>query len=118
MNLPQRSLRLQIEQDFTRKMVFVAGPVRVGKTTLAKSLPGAAKGYLSWDIPEHRERILRREPPPSPLWIFDEIHKYRLWRNYLKGLYDGKTAAPGVAVPAGAGLIDTRSRRNEVGRWW
>jgi uncharacterized protein len=22
------------------------------------------------------------------LWIFDEIHKYKTWRNFLKGLYD------------------------------
>jgi len=31
-------------------MVFVAGPRQVGKTTLARSLPGASAGYLSWDI--------------------------------------------------------------------
>ncbi|MGH9363453.1 MAG: hypothetical protein ACRD2T_16205 [Thermoanaerobaculia bacterium] len=42
-------------------MVFVAGPRQVGKTTLARSLPGGAEGYLSWDAPEDRERILRRE---------------------------------------------------------
>jgi predicted AAA+ superfamily ATPase len=71
-------------------MVFVAGPRQVGKTTLALSLPKAKPGYLNWDTAEHRERILRRELPDATLWIFDEIHKYRQWRNYLKGLYDNR----------------------------
>ncbi len=99
----RRYLSEQIERDLARKMVFVAGPRQVGKTTLARSLPGA-NGYLNWDIPEHRERILRRELPPSPLWIFDEIHKYRLWRNLLKGLYDGKPAEQQILVTGSARL--------------
>jgi uncharacterized protein len=85
-------------------MVFVAGPRQVGKTTLALSLKDAKKGYLNWDIPEHRERILKRELPPSPLWIFDEIHKYRLWRNYLKGLYDGRRPGQRILVTGSARL--------------
>lgn len=86
----ERYLRPQVLEDLRRKMVFVAGPRQVGKTTLARGLPGADEGYLNWDVPEHRERILRRELPPSRLWIFDEIHKWRSWRNYLKGLYDSR----------------------------
>ncbi len=73
-------------------MVFVTGPRQVGKTTLARSLPGAEAGYLNWDIAEDRERILRRQLPAAGLWVFDEIHKYRDWRNYLKGLYDASVA--------------------------
>jgi hypothetical protein len=100
----RRYLLPQVQQDLSRKMVFVAGPRQVGKTTLALSLPGAEGGYLSWDIPEHRERILRRELPPGPLWIFDEIHKYRTWRNYLKGLYDGRPAGQQILVTGSARL--------------
>ena len=83
-----RYLTAQIQKDLGDAMVFVSGPRQVGKTTLARSLPGASTGYLNWDIPEDRARILARELPDSPLWVFDEIHKYRHWRNYLKGLYD------------------------------
>ncbi len=72
-------------------MVFVAGPRQVGKTTLARSLPGADAGYLNWDVPEHRQRILRGELPPARLLVFDEIHKYRRWRGLLKGLHDART---------------------------
>ena len=88
-----RYLLPQVRRDPAQKMVFIAGPRQVGKTTLARSLNGGSAGYLNWDVAENRERILKGEPPPGKLWIFDEIHKYRRWRNYLKGLYDGRAAA-------------------------
>jgi uncharacterized protein len=100
----RRYLLSQVRQDLARKMVFVAGPRQVGKTTLALSLPGAATGYLSWDVAEHRECILKRELPSSQLWIFDEIHKYRSWRNLLKGLYDGRRPGQRILVTGSARL--------------
>ena len=99
-----RYLRTQVERDLRRKMVFVAGPRQVGKTTMARSLPGADVGYLNWDIAEHREMILKRELPVGPIWIFDELHKYRSWRNYLKGLYDGRPEGQRILVTGSARL--------------
>jgi hypothetical protein len=100
----RRYLAAQIERDLGRKMVFVSGPRQVGKTTLARSLPGAREGYLNWDIAEHRERILRRELPAAMLWIFDEIHKYRAWRGFLKGLFDGRREGQRILVTGSARL--------------
>ena len=100
----RRYLTGQVRQDLARKMVFVAGPRQVGKTTLARKLPGGDSGYLNWDDPDHRERILRRELPNSNLWVFDEIHKYRRWRNYLKGLFDTKPAKQRILVTGSARL--------------
>jgi uncharacterized protein len=100
----RRYLEPQVRKDLLRKMVFVAGPRQVGKTTLARRLSAAAKGYLSWDVPADRERILRRELPASPLWVFDEIHKYRSWRAFLKGLYDGKRPGQRILVTGSARL--------------
>ena len=82
-----RFLKKQIKLDLNEKMVFLAGPRQVGKTTLAKSLYHDMD-YLSWDIDEGRTRILSKQYKTHDLWIFDEIHKYTNWRNYLKGLYD------------------------------
>jgi uncharacterized protein len=93
-----------IRKDLERKMVFVAGPRQAGKTTLAKQIPGGAKGYLNWDIAAHRTKILRRELPDNDLWVFDEIHKYRGWRNYLKGLFDGREARQRILVTGSARL--------------
>ena len=99
-----RYLAPQVDLDLKRKMVFVAGPRQVGKTTLAKALPGAREGYLNWDIAEHRERILRHELPAAPLWVFDEIHKYRAWRGLLKGLFDGRREGQRILVTGSARL--------------
>ena len=112
---PERYLNSQVERDLRRKMVFVAGPRQVGKTTLAQSLPGAGGGYLNWDVAEDRERILRRELPPTALWVFDEIHKYRSWRDYLKGLYDGRgrvsrSSSPAAPASTSTATAATRSR--------
>jgi hypothetical protein len=100
-----RYLEPQVLSDLQRKMVFLAGPRQVGKTTLALNLLGTEKGYLNWDISADRERILRQELPPSGFWVFDEIHKYRRWRNYLKGVYDGRPSGQRILV-TGSGRLD------------
>jgi len=100
-----RYLAAQVSADLARKMVFVAGPRQVGKTTLALGLRGGRAGYLNWDVPEHRERILRGRLPAAGLWVFDEIHKYKRWRNYLKGVYDGRRAGQRILV-TGSGRLD------------
>jgi len=101
----RRYLSAQIRSDVARKMVFVAGPRQVGKTTLALSIPGASSGYLNWDVSEHREKILKHELPAGKLWVFDELHKYRRWRNYLKGIYDSRPSGQKIVV-TGSGRLD------------
>ena len=100
----RRYLEKQVRQDLMEKMVFVAGPRQVGKTTLARQILGERPGYLNWDAAEDRERILKRELHPADLWVFDEIHKYRSWRNYLKGLYDSRAARQRILVTGSARL--------------
>lgn len=99
-----RYLTGQVKKDLEKKMVFVAGPRQVGKTTLSLALDGGEDAYLNWDVAEHRRRILDRELPPGKLWIFDEIHKYRTWRNYLKGLWDGRGEGQRILVTGSARL--------------
>lgn len=99
-----RYLEEQVRRDLARKMVFVAGPRQVGKTTLALGLPGGQAGYLNWDVPAHRERLLRGEMPPGRFWALDEIHRYRRWRGLLKGLWDGRRQGQRVLVTGRARL--------------
>ena len=94
-------------------MVFIAGPRQVGKTTLARSLPGGEQGYLSWDIASHRERILRSELPAADLWVFDEIHKYNRWRSFLKDIYDA-SASPDRTSASRQRILVTGSGRLEL----
>jgi predicted AAA+ superfamily ATPase len=102
-NVKNRYLSLQIKNDLKSKMVFLGGPRQVGKTTLSKNLfPNAA--YLNWDYSEDRELILRNELPSHNILIFDEIHKYKKWRNYLKGFYDKNKNEKRILVTGSARL--------------
>ncbi len=85
-----------------RQMAFVSGARQVGKTTLAKQISQYFQPtvYLNWDDIEHRQIILGKTAilveqlglnqlsTQIPLLILDEIHKYRHWKNFLKGLFD------------------------------
>lgn len=103
--MKERYLSAQIKADLNQKMVFVGGPRQVGKTTLAKELLSeTGGGYLNWDIPAQRQRILKAEWPTGKLLVLDELHKFRLWRNLLKGLYDGKPEEQQILVTGSARL--------------
>ena len=104
MAVHRRYLAPQVVRDLRRKMVFVSGPRQVGKTTLARSLPGAGVGYLNWDVAGDRERILRGELPVARRLIFDELHKYRGWRGFLKGVFDGRAKGQQILVTGSARL--------------
>ena len=99
-----RYLKAQVVADLKRKMVFLGGPRQVGKTTLARSLLRDKAAYLNWDFGEHRQKILTMQFPRQPLLVLDELHKYRQWRNYLKGLYDVKQDQYSILVTGSARL--------------
>jgi uncharacterized protein len=82
-------------------MLFLMGARQVGKTVLSKSIAAAYKQsfYLNFDDDEHRKLILSGQRfvenifpverrVDKPLVIFDEIHKYPNWKNFMKGFYD------------------------------
>jgi predicted AAA+ superfamily ATPase len=99
-----RYIRSAVEHDLARKMVFIGGPRQVGKTLLGKTIIPEPAAYLSFDIPAHRRAILAGELPATEAWFFDEIHKYRNWRNYLKGVYDATAGRKRILVTGSARL--------------
>ncbi|GHU14333.1 ATPase [Alphaproteobacteria bacterium] len=84
------------------QMVFLVGARQVGKTTIAKRIQSKFQSsvYLNFDSLKDRQLILSGQSfiedifptnmltNSQPLIIFDEIHKYRGWKNYIKGFYD------------------------------
>lgn len=92
--------RIWADFDKEKHLVLVSGPRQAGKTTLAKDIASREPSslYFNYDIPANKVKILQnptffeevdREKGTLPLIILDEIHKYRDWKNYLKGIYDG-----------------------------
>lgn len=87
----KRYIQDAVTKDLREKMVFVAGPRQVGKTTLARQiLERAGAGvYFSWDRRQDRREISEaRWPGGDALIVLDELHKYRRWQRWLKGEFD------------------------------
>jgi len=86
-----RYLEPAIQEDLQTKMVFLAGPRQVGKTTLARHVLETVGGgtYLSWDNREDRAEIrAARWPGGNALVVLDELHKWRDWKRWIKGEFD------------------------------
>jgi len=96
-----RTLYLEIWKALAadKGMVFMSGPRQAGKTTLARIIAEGFTNnlYCNWDILNYRTKLhenptfftsLKRRDDSKPIIIFDEIHKYGDWKNYLKGVYD------------------------------
>lgn len=104
----QRYLFESVHHDLQKKMVFVGGARQVGKTTLALDVLRGDEthpAYLNWDYLEDKRDIMRgRLPSNQKLVILDEIHKYKEWRNLLKGLYDKHKSTTSFLVTGSARL--------------
>ena len=86
-----RYLEGPVREDLGQKMVFLAGPRQVGKTTLARRVLAGWKAgaYLSWDNRADRQEIrAARWPGGRALVVLDELHKWRGWKGWLKGEFD------------------------------
>jgi predicted AAA+ superfamily ATPase len=111
-----------------RQMAFVAGPRQVGKTTACRE---AADRLLSWDDPDDRRLILRgpkavaaelglsRLSKAKLSVAFDELHKYRQWKAFLKGFFDGFADRARVLV-TGSSRLDVYRRGGDslMGRYF
>jgi predicted AAA+ superfamily ATPase len=101
-----RYLTQAVREDLARKIILITGPRQSGKTTLSKMLVQDFD-YLNFDSPEHRLRLLER------IWdrkkeavIFDELHKLKNWKSWLKGVYDTEGIPPALVV-TGSAKLDT-----------
>lgn len=95
-----------VSNDLLKKMVFISGPRQTGKTTLAQSFEDLFQThYYNWDKDADRLALKKSELDMSKeLWIFDEIHKNRHWRNWIKGVYDTQKSTKKILVTGSAKL--------------
>lgn len=88
--------------DQNEQMLFLSGPRQVGKTTIAQTAKQYTNNYLylNWDNEKLRQIILSGEDEicrqlnvhtltdQPAILVLDELHKFKDWKNFLKGFYD------------------------------
>lgn len=120
MQLLQHNIENNLLDDLKKKMVFIAGPRQVGKTTLGKKIINRCKGnYLSYDDSDDRRKILKKEYPTDTYVCLDEFHKYQRWKSYLKGVFDKYQDTLHILVTGSARLdIYQKSGDSLLGRYY
>lgn len=111
-----------------RQMAFVAGPRQVGKTTSCRA---AGSVYFDWDVMAHKRlivagagevaaaaglNVLADEPR---VLVFDELHKFPQWKQFLKGFFDLYEKQCRIVV-TGSSHLDTYRRGGDslMGRYF
>ena len=111
-----------------RQMAFVSGPRQVGKTTSCRNL---ADHYLNWDNTDDRSLIVKGPATISekiglntlskskPTTLFDELHKFGKWKQFLKGFFDTYADHVNVLV-TGSSRMDVYRRGGDslMGRYF
>ncbi|MFV1995383.1 MAG: ATP-binding protein, partial [Verrucomicrobiales bacterium] len=111
-----------------RQMAFVSGPRQIGKTTTCRS---HAETYLNWDNTDDRGHILGspaklaerlhldRLSESAATVLFDELHKYPRWKQFLKGFFDTYSEQTRIIV-TGSSRLDTYHRTGDslMGRYF
>ena len=120
-----------VEEHFQRnkQMLLVSGARQVGKTTVGKAFgEGRDFHYLNWDLQEDRIAILEGQRSLSikigseaaQTVLFDEIHKYADWKNFLKGFYDVHQDLSWEILATGSARLDTFKKGGDslLGRYF
>ena len=111
-----------------RQMAFFSGPRQVGKTTTCRL---RADAYVNWDDIDDRELILAgprnligrlgldRLSETVPVVLFDELHKFPRWKQFLKGFFDTHADRIRIAV-TGSSRMDVYRRGGDslMGRYF
>lgn len=100
----ERYLENAIKKDLAEKIVILSGPRQVGKTTLSRQLwPDHV--YLNYDSSSDRKLIRAEEwDRGARLVVFDELHKMKKWKSWIKGVYDTQGIPPALLVTGSARL--------------
>jgi len=118
----KRYLESVVLHDLPKKIVILTGPRQVGKTYLAKSMMSHYEKphYLNFDAQEDANIIRHRSwHSAADFLIFDEIHKMKSWKRFLKGVFDTKPAHQSILV-TGSARLDTFRQAGEslAGRYF
>jgi len=102
----KRYLTKYIQKDLDKKIILLTGPRQTGKTTLSK-MTNEDFDYFNFDSIDDRLSLTEKSWDRSrELIIFDELHKLKGWKSWLKGIYDTEGIPPSLLV-TGSARLDT-----------
>ena len=108
----KRYLSRFIVRDLRHKILLITGPRQCGKTTLSRNL-NLSFDYLNYDEREHHKILLNKSWDREKKYIiFDELHKKKNWKLWLKGIYDTEGLPPGIVV-TGSARLNTYKRMGD-----
>jgi uncharacterized protein len=114
-----RYLKKLISAELNKKIVLITGPRQVGKTTLSKALVENCE-YLNYDNIFDRKKIHKSEVNFNTThYIFDEIHKMKNWKRWLKGHFDTRKKN-NIILVTGSAKIETYKKMGDslAGRFY
>ena len=112
------------------QMAFLSGARQVGKTTTSRTIKAKCL-YINWD--NQADRIAISAGPDNVAEksglldlenkhariVFDELHKYSKWKNFIKGFYDNFNEDYKIIVTGSARLnIFKRGGDSLMGRYF
>lgn len=111
-----------------RQMAFVSGPRQVGKTTVCRN---HSDYYLNWDNTDNRALIVKGPAAIAESMglnmlseskstvLFDELHKFSRWKQFLKGFFDTYADRSNIMV-TGSSKMDVYRRGGDslMGRYF
>lgn len=100
----KRVILKYLKEDIRKKILIITGPRQCGKTTISKMVSDDFD-YLNYDEIGHRLLFKDKSWDRKKNYlIFDEIHKMKNWKRWLKGIYDTEGIPPGLIVTGSARL--------------
>lgn len=107
-----RSIEPFIREFINQKLILLTGPRQVGKTFLSQHLQKNFQ-YFNFDALESRLEMLEKTwLRNGSLLVFDEIHKMRKWKQWLKGIYDLEKGKNKILV-TGSARMDTYKKAGD-----
>ena len=102
----ERYLKEYVQVDLDKKIILLTGPRQTGKTILSRMLKSEFD-YFNFDNMDDRINLKEKSWDRSKsLIIFDELHKLKNWKSWLKGIYDTEGIPPSIVV-TGSAKLDT-----------
>ncbi|MFN8369595.1 MAG: AAA family ATPase [Bacteriovoracaceae bacterium] len=109
----QRYLNGPVQELLSKKMLLLMGPRQVGKTTLSKSITNSY-AYHNYDIKKDIQIFQKQIWDRSKeLVIFDELHKMKKWKLWLKGIWDDEVNRKQQFLVTGSARLDIAKKMGD-----